>query len=389
MDFDSRLRVYETMARRRYGLILNSLDAENRPGWFDRMLGQRIFPTLDRIGFDESISKGFFEIALSSWSLMGPADDKIIAFQPRINQEIEDVRQGLGLKTANGNGPLSRSAGSVSTVISGNLNENLSPDRLFDLLDEIATPWIVLPRAFRFLKKHHCRYLPAYLTTIDREARESVLMLFSRIAVELMGNYSLKFAARCHPPDQTAKLSFYGYAALFWKLLRCPPQNLENSAAFDTFLNWVSRLANKNDYLGQAERSAIAPMKKMKNTVFPTITVNPSGKPGQADGSHFLVTLRHGCFGMTTVLRYFGIDQLVVTSQIGNRFQCPLIQNDLHRLLRAIHTHYHLESKRTKETIKGFIDCLRSATGAMQPYLQQTERSFLNRRLNNLLNLPN
>ncbi len=389
MEFDNRLRVYETMARRRYELILNALPVKKRPGWFDRMLNQRILPTLDRIGLDDSISKGFFEIALSSWSLMGPANDKIIAFHPRINQEIEDVRQGLKLKIAHGNGTVSRSPGSASTIISGNLNENPSPDRLFDLLDEIATPWIVLPRAFRFLKKHHCRYLPAYLATIDRETRESFLMLFGRIAVELVGNYSLKFAARDHPPDQTAKLLFYGYMALFWKTLRCPPENLENSAAFDTFFGWLIRLVRKNDYLGRAERSSIAPLKKMRNTVFPTITVHPSGKPGRVDGSRFLVTLRHGCFGMATVLRYFGIDQLLVTGQIGNRFQCPPIQNDLHGLLHIIQTHYHLESKRTQKTIKDFIDCLRSASGAMQPYLGQTQRSFLNRRLNNLLNLPN
>jgi hypothetical protein len=377
------------MARRQYGLILNSLRVENRPGWFDRMLNQRIFPTLNHIGFDEPISKGLFGIAPSSWSLMGPVDDKIIAFHPRINREIEDVRQGLKLKTANGNGSLSRSTGSAYTIISGTLNKNLSPDRLFDLLDEIATPWIVLPRAFLFLKRHHCRYLPAYLTTIDRESRESFLMLFSRITVEFVANFSLKFAARCHQPDQIANLLFHGYAALFWKTLRCPPQNLENSAVFDTFLNWISRLARKNAYLGKAELRSIDRMKNMKQTAFPTITVNPSGQPDRIDGSRFMVTLRHGCLGMATVLKYFGIDQLQDTRPIGNRFQCPPIQNDLHGLLHTIRTHYHVESKRTRGTLKQFIDCLCSASEVMQPYLQRSERAFLKRKCNNIQILLN
>jgi hypothetical protein len=217
MDFDNQLRVHENTARRRYGQILSALSVEKRPGWLDRMLSQRIFPTLNRIGFEDPISKGLFEIAPSSWSPMGPAGDKIIAFHPRINQEIEDVRQGLQLKAVNDPGNLSRSTGLASTVITGTINENLSPDHLFDLLDEIATPWIVLPRAFRFLEKHHCRYLPAYLATIDRETREPCLMLFSRITVEFVGNFSLKFAGRRHQPDQIAKLLFYGYATLFWK----------------------------------------------------------------------------------------------------------------------------------------------------------------------------
>jgi len=389
MDFDNQLRVYENTARRRYRQILNSLSVEKQPGWFDRMLSQRILPPLNRIGFDEPISKGLFEIAPSSWSLMGSANDKIIAFHPKIDREIEDVCQGLELKPDTNNGTFSRSTGSVSTVISGTLNENLSPDRLFDLLDEIATPWIVLPRAFCFLEKHQCRYLPAYLATINRETRELFLMLFSRISVEFVGNFSLKFADRCYQPDQIAKLLFYGYAALFWKTLRCPPQNLENSAAFENFLNWISRLARKNDYLGKAELKSIDRMKKMKKTAFPTITVNPSGSPRRTDGSRFMVTLRHGYLGMATVLRYFGIDQLLETRQIGNRFQCPPIQNDLHGLLHTIQTNYHLESKRTKETIKQFIDHLRSASEAMQPYLQQTEGAFLNRRFNNIQILLN
>ena len=151
-----------------------------------------------------------------------------------------------------------------------------------------------------------------------------------------------------HQPDQITKLLFYGYTALFWKTLRCPPQNLENSAAFDNFLNWISRLGHKNEYLGKAELISIDRMKKMKKTAFTTITVHPSGKPGRTDGSRFLVTLRHGCLWMATVLRYFGIDQLMGTRQIGTRFQCPSLQSDLHGLLQAIQTNSHLESKRTR-----------------------------------------
>jgi hypothetical protein len=384
MAFDNQLRVYENTARRQYEQLLNALSVEKQPGWFDRMLSQRIFPTLNRIGFDDQISKGLFEIAPSSWSLMGPVNDKIIAFHPKIDQEIEDVRQGLQLKAVGEHDNLYRPTGSAATVIFGSINKNLSPDRLFDLLDEIATPWIVLPRAFRFLEKHQCRYLPAYLATIDRETRETCLMLFSRIAVEFVGNFSLKFAAKCHQTDQITKLLFHGYAALFWKTLRCPPQNLENSAAFDNFFNWISRLGHKNEYLGKAELSLIDRMKNLRKTAFPTITVHPSGKPGRTDGSRFLVTLRHGYLGMATVLRYFGIDQLMGAKPIGTRFQCPSLQNDLHGLLHAVQTNSHLESIRTRETLQQFIDCLCSASKSMQPYLQPTAWAFLNRKLNNI-----
>ena len=389
MDFDNQLRVYENRARRQYEHILNALSFEKRPGWLDQMLSQRIFPTLNRIGFDEPISKGLFEIAPSSWSLMGPANDKIIAFHPNINQEIEEVRQGLKLNVGNDNGMFSRSAGSASSVISGTINENLSPDHLFDLLDKIASPWIVLPRAFRFMEKHQCRYLPAYLTSIDRETRESFLMLFSRITVEFVGNFSLKFAARCHQPDQITKLLFYGYEALFWKTLRCPPGNLENSAAFDNFFNWVCRLVRKSDFLGNAELRSIDQMKKMKQKAFPPMAFNRPRKPDRANSSRFMVTLRHGCLGMATVLKYFGIAQFLEARQIGGRFQSPSFQNDLHGLLHIIQTTYHLESKRTRGYIKQFLDCLGSAYGLLQPDIHQTNWEFLIRKFNNIQVLLN
>jgi len=120
MDFDNQLRVYENTARRQYEQILNALSVEKRPGWFDQMLSQRIFPTLNRIGFDEPISKGLFEIAPFSWSLMGPANDKIIGFHPKINREIEDVRQGLKLKVGRYNSTFSRSTGVFDNHRPGN-----------------------------------------------------------------------------------------------------------------------------------------------------------------------------------------------------------------------------------------------------------------------------
>ena len=157
------------------------------------------------------------------------------------------------------------STGELPQIISGTIKDNASPESLFDLLHEITTPWIILPRAYRFLKKRECCYLPVYLKTIDRETDESCLKLFSRIAVEFMGNYTLKFADRCHPLDQLTKLLFYGYSALFWKTLRCPPENLENSAAFDNFFRWMCRLIGKSDFLGPEETTSLNRMIKMKS----------------------------------------------------------------------------------------------------------------------------
>jgi hypothetical protein len=388
-DFDDQIRVFENIARHQYLKILKSLAFKELPRRLEQMLDQNILPTLHRIGFDEPISKMLFEIAPSSWKLMGPVTENIVTFHPKINQEVEDVRKGLELKVGKNSDMFSQPAGAPPKVISGTLSDNIAPEHLFELLDDIATPWIILPRAFRFLKKNQSLYLPVYLKTIGRETRESCLKLFSRITVEFMGNYSLKFADRHHPPDQLTKLLFYGYSVLFWKTLRCPPENMENSAVFDNFFNWLSRLARKSDFLGNEENTSIDQMIKVKTMVFPTRNCNCPQNRGQPNISRFIVSLRHGCLGIATTLNYFGIDQFLETRQIVDRFPCPSLHKELHSLLHTIQSNYNLESKRTRGYIKQFIGGLRSAYELMQTDFIRTERKFLNRMFNNIQLLCN
>ena len=389
LEFEDQLLALEKIARCQYSKIHESLKFIKLPGWLDQMLDHSFLPTLNRIGFDEPISKVLFKIAPSSWKLMGPLDEKIIVFHPVIKQHVEEVRQGLELNACKKSEMFPCSVKALPQIISGNIKDNASPENLFDLLGEIVTPWIILPRAFRFLEKKQCRYLPAYLKTIDRETRETCLKVFSRITVEFVGNFSLKFAERHHPSAQLTKLLFYGYSALFWKNLRCPPENLENSAAFDNFFRWICKLRGKNDFLGNEERRAIKRMIKMKTMTFPVKYLNRPRIRGKPDISCFMVTLRHGYIGIATILKYFGIDQFLESKQMGDRFACPSVQNEVHSLLNTIQTKYHLESKQTIANIKLFIDCLRSAYSRMQSNLHRTENNFLNRKFNNLQILLN
>jgi hypothetical protein len=383
-EFDDQLLALETIARYQYSKILESLTFRKIPKWLDQMLDHSLLPTLQRIGFDEPISTVLFKIAPSAWKSMGPLNKKMVAFHPMINQEIEEVRQGLELKICKNSDMFPRTAGAPPQVISGTIKDNVSPENLFELLDEIGTPWITLPRAFRFLQKSQCHYLPLYLQTIDRETRESCLKLFSRIAVEFVGNFSLKFADRHHPPDQLEKLLFYGYSALFWKNLRCPPENLENSAAFGNFFAWICRLVRKNDFSGNEESAAINRMIKMKTLIFPARNFSCPQIRSKPDISRFIVTLRHGCIGIATILKYFGIDQFLETRQSGDRFACPSVQKELHSLLHTIQKKYHSESKQTRGYIKQFIGRLRSAYARMQHDSHRSESAFLNRTLNSL-----
>ncbi len=365
IDWDHQLRTLDYKARQRYLDIYETLSFARLPDWLDSILEHRFIPTLRRIGVDEPVTKTPFAMALSSWKLLGPLNEKIIAFHPAINAEIEEVRRGLKLKTCYNLAMIPRPQDRSKALISGSLNKDASPENLFELFDGIGTPWIILPRASGFLKKHHCHYLPAYLKTIDRESRESCIRLFSRITVEFLGNYCLKFADRYNPPQKLAKLLFYGYSAMFWKNLRCPPKNLENVAAFDHFFKWIRRLERKSEFLGAEEKKTIDQMRNWKTMIFPAANTPASQNRNQPDSSRFVVTLRHGEMGVATILRYLGFDRFLNTRQTDNRFQDWINQKDAHSLLHAIQTRYKLESKKTQRYMKHFVDHLKSAYALM------------------------
>ncbi len=383
-DFDRQLQAYENSARCKCLKIYKNLSLNKLPGGLEQMLARRILPTLQRIGFETLISKMLFEIAPSAWKLMGRADRKIIPFQPLIDREIEVVRQEIKSKFDNRGGHFSPFTAEWFGFIPGSIKHGKFPEQLSKMLDEITTPWIILPRAFRFMEKEQCRYLPVYAKILDAEDHEFCLQLFSRITIEFIANFSFKYADRRHPREPLSKLLFYGYAALFWKTLRCPPVNLENSAAFNHFFTWISRFARQNDLLGKAENSLVDQMIKMKTHAFPAINTKSYRNGQQPDSSRFLVTLRHGALGTAATLRHFGIDQFLKTRRTGNRFTCLSFQKELLGLLYQIRTHYHSESSRTRENIKHFINWMKAACDGAPPDFNRTQQQFVDRLLHQM-----
>jgi hypothetical protein len=51
-----------------------------------------------------------------------------------------------------------------------------------------------------------------------------------------------------------SKMLFYGYAALFWKSLRYPPENLHNSATFDHFFHLDQQVCAQNRFAGKTRK---------------------------------------------------------------------------------------------------------------------------------------
>ena len=382
--FDKRLQVFENYSRHQYTRVYKALSLGKLPDCLKRMLDQEILPTLRLIGFESAISNTLFEIAQSAWNSMVSANKKIVPFQPLIEREVQEVLHGIKLEHDSQHAAFPTFSLEPQVRDFGSIKESMQPEQLLKMFDEIATPWIILPRAFRFLELHQSHFLPQYVKILKAETREICLKLFSRITVEFMGNFAFKFADRLYPPRRLSKLLFYGYAVLFWKTLRCPPRNMENSLAFDNYLNWLKRFSEQIGLLGEKENAFLNQMVIMRNRAFPALYPIRPHSDSRLDSSRFIVTLRHGQVGLATVLKYIGIDQFLNTRQTANRFVSAAFQNELNCLLSKIRTQYLSESKPTRKNIDEFIGWIRVAYDILQPSLHQTQRQFIDRILINI-----
>ena len=63
--------------------------------------------------------------------------------------------------------------------------------------------------------------------------------ILSRITIEFVGNYTLKYISESHPKGQMIDALFYGYAAMFWRNLRSPPNGFEDGLICKNFLYWM------------------------------------------------------------------------------------------------------------------------------------------------------
>jgi len=80
-----------------------------------------------------------------------------------------------------------------------------NPANLHLLFDDITTPWIILPRAYNQLKRHHVHYFPPYLEMIENETNEEALHIFTRIAIEFLANFSIRFADNAFQKEKISK----------------------------------------------------------------------------------------------------------------------------------------------------------------------------------------
>ncbi len=236
LDTEERLIGLEKQAWSAYLKIARTVDTPGLAKAADEYSATHMIPVFVKIGFNESFVKMLFKLASEAWRTLSIASEKVISLRPDIQRDIDEVRQGLLVQADR---KITISPGATLLTPQENydhLRTYMDPANLHLLFDEIATSWIILPRAYAFLQHDHVNYLSAYLEMIDNETNEQVLHIFTRIAIEFLANFTIRFADERYSQEQVVKLVVAGYTALFWKNLNTPPRGFEDIRIFENFL---------------------------------------------------------------------------------------------------------------------------------------------------------
>jgi len=324
---ETRLSQFEAAAQEKFFQAIEAMPEMKLEGWFMRQLDDKIIPALTRIGFDESFARILFQTAACNWQRMGPLTNKCIWFYPDVIRNLKGVREEMTSK-----------AGSKSD-----------------------TPWIILPRVYHFLEKEHAAYLLCYLNYLAGEPASEFRRVLTRIIIEFVGNYALKYHSSIFPGCRIDSALFYGYAAMFWRNLRNPPQGFEDDLIFTHCLRWIklfrSKCADLNADMAQSIRQMAAYQQKvmlMEDAMHSTDDDNDN-----QDLARLFVTLRHGRPGMAAAVDFMGKWLYSSGKDSAGRPLFALLPAAMNMLLHTIKSKLPAESPEVQNLLRKFLHGLR------------------------------
>lgn len=347
-EITTRLRQFEATAQQKFFLAIEDMTDMNLEHWFRHRMDHQFIPALTRIGFDETFARALFQTASSSWQRMGPFTDQCIWFYPDLIRNLKALR-GKMMPQA-----------------------------------ESETCWIILPRVYRFLEEEHCACLWGYLHHLAGEPASEFRRILTRIIIEFIGNYTLKYRSRVVPACRTDAALFYGYEAMFWKNLRKPPPGFEDDLIFDHCLRWIklfrSRCAEFNDDMDQSVRQMESQRQKvMLAEGAGAATGDDRDNP---DLARLMVTLRHGRPGMAAATKFMGSWIGSCEQNIAGPRAYALLPAAICRLLHIINCKLPAESPEAQTALRHFLGRLKESFASVVNSNQTPQQfRFIARRL--------
>lgn len=377
---DRMLEAYEEECREKYFSAASSVKKEKIARWFHAILNKNIFPLLVHIGFDKHLCQTLFQVAAPSWQSMGPVSRNILALNRFKSMDIEEIRKSF-LKNSLQQTKASEKTEELDTRQQYALwLDGMAPNNLDTLLSSVGTSWIILPRAYALLKKEDARFLIYYIIYFKQENNVAFGKIIARILIEFLANYSLKYLSSVPHREQIIRAIFYGYAFLFWKNLRNPPEGLEEEEIFHYFLTWAKAYVKRSESEKTEFLEDIKKMEEMEKKIFPQHACYSLSCLQEVDeAAGLLIALRHGSKGVQAVCRYFGIARNALDELAMHHFHFEFAPKALSLLAREIRRNYAAETQSTKESINEVMRRIRNAYDIRRIYSRHQQH--LNQRL--------
>lgn len=354
-DCDSFLALNEYRAWQSANGYREALSLPRMPVGLNRIVDTTVLPALKRIGINESFAVALIQIAMPAWESIGKTGDKIRFLDPEALTMVAEVDQGLLRQAQKTYDTYFRPSLSSPAEFFEMVEQRMHPRNLFDLLDEISTSWIILPRAFSYLEKKHCRYLPLYLDMLTRSTNELCLDKWIRITIEFIANYTIKFADKTLPIEGVINFVVSGYEAMFWHTLRSPPVGFEDNRIFEHYLNWMSHSGALAAPVSEMISEVIGRMISGIHKVFPSGNAFQNKIKDPQDISCFKIALRHGCLGIVTTAKYFWFGPLLIRGESSKATDYTPTLTKLRTLFKRIEIDYQTETRRTRYFIRDFL----------------------------------
>ncbi len=359
--FEKKIESFEQEAQEKYYAAVQNIQTVALSDRFNRLLELRIIPTLERVGFDEQFCRVLFKMTAPAWKSIGPvADDAVELMYPILMKDIGEIRRGIisnSRKNSRARSILDEMEPQATYAL---INRTMHPAKLFKDFDDISLSWIILPRAYDLLEKDHSRSMLIYIKSLDKETEFEFTRILARIIIEFLGNYSLKYMDAGQLRDQTVDALFYGYATMFWKNLRKPPNGLEDGLVFESFLRWTKMIHGRFASTNRDMARTTEKMEEVKEKTFPVYNAFGLAHHNHYDVNRFFVALRHGIPGVESVVRYFGIGGPLLKNRTDGRLPYAAVPKTLSVLFRQIKKRYRIETPRTKKSIREFLSRLGS-----------------------------
>jgi hypothetical protein len=355
---EGQIELFEKEVQEKYCTTIQNTQMAVLTDRLNRLLEVRVVPTLGRIGFDEQLCWALFTMTASAWELIEPFGDNVELMYPNFTEKLGEIRRGI-LSYSKKNSEAKLILGEMDPQTTYSLiKSSMHPAKLCDDFNNISLSWIILPRAYDLLEKDHSHCMLIYIQSLDQETETEFTKILARIIIEFLGNYSLKYMDNAQLRVKTVEALFYGYSTMFWKNLNNPPDGLEDGLVFENFYRWAKTIHRRFAPTNRDMERTTERMEEVKGKIFPICDAFGFGRHNHNDAHSFLIALRHGIPGVESVVRYFGVGRSLLKDKTDGRLPYVAVPKRLSALFRLIKRRYHVETPRTKKSIREVLSRL-------------------------------